>query len=64
VIEEFPAEDANGEYAELQQEVNEAKQLAEEAKESAESTSESVPGFEGIFAIAAIIGAIFLSRKK
>ncbi|WP_129598087.1 DUF4198 domain-containing protein [Methanohalophilus profundi] len=64
VIEEFPAEDANGDYAELQQEVDEAKQLAQEAKESAESTTESAPGFEGIFAIAAIIGAVFLSRRK
>jgi cobalt/nickel transport protein len=64
VIEEFPAEDANGNYAELQQEVDEAKQLAQEAKESAESTTESAPGFEGILAIAAIVGAIFLSRRK
>ncbi|ADE37394.1 DUF4198 domain-containing protein [Methanohalophilus mahii] len=64
VIEQFPAEDPKGDYAALQQEVDEAKQLAQEAKESAESTTESAPGFEGIFAIAAILGAIFLSRRK
>ncbi|ATU07343.1 DUF4198 domain-containing protein [Methanohalophilus portucalensis] len=64
VIEEFPAEGSSGDYAELQQEVDEAKQLAQEAKESAESTTESAPGFEGIFAIAAILGAVFLSRRK
>ncbi|APH38758.1 DUF4198 domain-containing protein [Methanohalophilus halophilus] len=64
VIKEFPAEDANGDYAELQQEVDEAKQLAQEAKESTESTTESAPGFEGILAIAAILGAIFLVRRK